>query len=213
MPWGRRAPLLRHLPEQQGTLSPHRSGIKWLRKQSNCSPCRGHGAPAHVPWPTREPTANLSGGPRFRHALLCGQFHPEELRQAVELCHRRGWPSTSPATPCPATTRRPACQVAGVPPGGRGGRRYRGRRGVLSLLKKHAPGVKGPYLHPGQRLQLPGGRRLQVRAGGQPVILAQELSLDEIRRSGQGPRRWSWRPSSTGPCASATPAAACCPTT
>ena len=47
---------------------------KWLRKQSNCSPLPGTWSACACPWPTGR--RRLSGGPRFRHALLCGQFHP-----------------------------------------------------------------------------------------------------------------------------------------
>ena len=44
-------------------------------------------------------------GNDFGMRAFAGNFTPDEMRQAVELCHSKACPSTSPATPCPATTR------------------------------------------------------------------------------------------------------------
>ena len=99
-------------------------------------------------------------GPDFGMRSFAGNFTPEELRQAVELCHSRGvavhvtcntMPRNDEAARLPEWLE--FLQAAGVDAA------ILADVGVLSLLKS-TPRREGPHLHPGQRLQLPGGRRL-----------------------------------------------------
>ena len=89
-------------------------------------------------------------GPDFGMRSFAGNFTPEELKQAVELCHSRGgavhvtcntMPRNDEAARLPEWLE--FLQAAGVD------------AAILADV-----GREGPHLHPGQRLQLPGGRRL-----------------------------------------------------
>ena len=82
-------------------------------------------------------------GPDFGMRSFAGNFTPEELRQAVELCHSRGvavhvtcntMPRNDEAARLPEWLE--FLQAAGVDAA------ILADVGVLSLLKKHAPGVK-----------------------------------------------------------------------
>lgn len=123
------------------------------------SPAGDHGAP-RMSGPTG-PDAVYLAGPDFGMRSFAGNFTPEELRQAVELCHSRGVAVHVTCNTMPRNDEAgPACpewleflQAAGVDAA------ILADVGVLSLLKKHAPGVR-PTSPPGQRLQLSGGRRL-----------------------------------------------------
>ena len=91
------------------TLSPHRSGIKMAEKTIELLSPAGDMERLRMSLAYGADAVYLAG-PDFGMRSFAGNFTPEELKQAVELCHSRGWLSTSPATPCPATTRRPACR-------------------------------------------------------------------------------------------------------
>lgn len=49
-------------------------------------------------------------GPDFGMRSFAGNFTPEELKQAVELCHSRGVAVHVTCNTMPRTTRRPACR-------------------------------------------------------------------------------------------------------
>ena len=98
-------------------------------------------------------------GPDFGMRSFAGNFTPEELRQAVELCHSRGvavhvtcntMPRNDEAARLPEWLE--FLQAAGVD------------AAILADVgvpaEKARPRREGPHLHPGQRLQLPGGGRL-----------------------------------------------------
>ena len=120
-------------------------------------------------------------GPDFGMRSFAGNFTPEELRQAVALCHGRGvsvhvtcntMPRNSEADRLPEWLAYlqelgvDAAIVADV--------------GVLSLLKKHAPRVKA---HISTQASVTNWRAAAAwhELGASRVILARELSLDEIR--------------------------------
>ena len=120
-------------------------------------------------------------GPDFGMRSFAGNFTPEELRQAVALCHGRGvsvhvtcntMPRNSEADRLPEWLAYlqelgvDAAIVADV--------------GVLSLLKRHAPGVKA---HISTQASVTNWRAAAAwhELGASRVILARELSLDEIR--------------------------------
>ena len=120
-------------------------------------------------------------GPDFGMRSFAGNFTPEELRQAVALCHGRGvsvhvtcntMPRNSEADRLPEWLAYlqelgvDAAIVADV--------------GVLSLLKKHAPRVKA---HISTQASVTNWRAAEAwhELGASRVILARELSLDEIR--------------------------------
>ena len=153
-------------------------------------------------------------GPDFGMRSFAGNFTPEELRQAVELCHSRGvavhvtcntMPRNDEAARLPEWLE--FLQAAGVDAA------ILADVGVLSLLKKHAPGVKA-HISTQASVSNYQAAAAWYELGASRVILARSCPWTRSGRSGPRPlRRWSWRPSSTGPCASATRAAACCPTT
>ena len=120
-------------------------------------------------------------GPDFGMRSFAGNFTPEELRQAVALCHGRGvsvhvtcntMPRNSEADRLPEWLAYlqelgvDAAIVADV--------------GVLSLLKRHAPRVKA---HISTQASVTNWRAAEAwhELGASRVILARELSLDEIR--------------------------------
>ena len=162
----------------------------------------------------------LSGrAPTFGMRAFAGNFdeHTIERRRRPPLPGAAGVRThVHHATPCPATTRWPGCPS---------GWRFCRMLGVDALIVADLgalpaggeirPQAGAPHLHPGQRLQLPVTARAWYELGAKRVILARELSPGG---SGGHPRAtpppsWSSRPLSTAPCASAIPAAACCPTT
>ena len=144
---------------------------------------------------------------------FAGNFTPEELRQAVELCHSRGvavhvtcntMPRNDEAARLPEWLE--FLQAAGVDAA------ILADVGVLSLLKKHAPGVKA-HISTQASVSNYQAAAAWYELGASRVILARELSLEESAPSGTRPRRtWRSRPSSTAPCASATRGGACSPT-
>ena len=120
-------------------------------------------------------------GPDFGMRSFAGNFTPEELRQAVELCHSRGvavhvtcntMPRNDEAARLPEWLE--FLQAAGVDAA------ILADVGVLSLLKKHAPGVQA-HLSPQASVSNYQAAAAWYELGASRVILARELSLDEIR--------------------------------
>ena len=120
-------------------------------------------------------------GNDFGMRAFAGNFTEEEMRQAVELCHSKG---VSIHVTCNTMSRNnevarlpqwleylqslgvDAAIVADV--------------GVLSLLKKHAPKVKA-HISTQASISNYQAARAWYDLGASRVILARELSLDEIR--------------------------------
>ena len=120
-------------------------------------------------------------GPDFGMRSFAGNFTPEELRQAVELCHSRGvavhvtcntMPRNDEAARLPEWLE--FLQAAGVDAA------ILADVGVLSLLKKHAPGVKAHISTQASICNYETARAWHD-LGASRVILARELSLEEIR--------------------------------
>ena len=120
-------------------------------------------------------------GPDFGMRSFAGNFTPEELRQAVELCHSRGvavhvtcntMPRNDEAARLPEWLE--FLQAAGVDAA------ILADVGVLSLLKKHAPGVKA-HISTQASVSNYQAAAAWYELGASRVILARELSLDEIR--------------------------------
>ena len=120
-------------------------------------------------------------GPDFGMRSFAGNFTPEELRQAVELCHSRGvavhvtcntMPRNDEAARLPEWLE--FLQAAGVDAA------ILADVGVLSLLKKHAPGVKAHISTQASIVNYETARAWHD-LGASRVILARELSLEEIR--------------------------------
>ena len=120
-------------------------------------------------------------GTTFGMRSFAGNFTPEALKEAVELCHRRASGSMLPATPCPETMRWPACPewleyldslgvdaiiLADV--------------GTLALAAAHAPHVERHISTQASVVNYQSARAWH-QLGAKRVILARELSLDEIR--------------------------------
>ena len=153
-------------------------------------------------------------GTMFGMRSFAGNFSPEELKTAVALCHGKGvrvhvtcntMPRNEEAARLPEWLEYldslgvDAVILADV--------------GVFALAGKYAPHVER---HISTQASVANYQcaRAWHDLGAKRVILARELSLDEIREiRAKTPRSWSWRPLPTGPCASATRAGACCPTT
>ena len=119
-------------------------------------------------------------GQDFGMRSFAGNFTPEELGQAVELCHSRGVSvhvtcNTMPR--CDEVERLPQwleyLQQAGVDAA------IVADVGVLSLLKRHAPGVKA-HISTQASIVNPISARVWHELGADRVILARELSLEEI---------------------------------
>ena len=73
--------------------------------------------------------------------------------------------------------------------------------GVLSLLKRHAPRVKA-HISTQASVSNYQAAAAWYDLGASRVILARELSLEEVAGiRAKAPGAWSWRASSTGPCA------------
>ena len=120
-------------------------------------------------------------GPDFGMRSFAGNFTPEELKQAVELCHSRGvavhvtcntMPRNDEAARLPEWLE--FLQAAGVDAA------ILADVGVLSLLKKHAPGVKAHISTQASICNYETARAWHD-LGASRVILARELSLEEIR--------------------------------
>ena len=120
-------------------------------------------------------------GPDFGMRSFAGNFTPDELRQAVELCHSRGVAVHVTCNTMPRNdevSRMPewleSLQALGVDAA------IVADVGVLSLLKRHAPGVKA---HISTQASVTNWRAAAAwhELGASRVILARELSLDEIR--------------------------------
>ena len=120
-------------------------------------------------------------GNDFGMRAFAGNFTPDEMRQAVELCHSKGVSIHVTCNTMPRNdeiARLPqwleylqdlgvdAAIVADV--------------GVLSLLKKHAPNVKA-HISTQASISNYQAARAWYELGASRVILARELSLDEIR--------------------------------
>ena len=120
-------------------------------------------------------------GNDFGMRAFAGNFTEEEMRQAVELCHSKGVSIHVTCNTMPRNdevARLPqwleylqslgvdAAIVADV--------------GVLSLLKKHAPKVKA-HISTQASISNYQAARAWYDLGASRVILARELSLDEIR--------------------------------
>ena len=119
-------------------------------------------------------------GPDFGMRSFAGNFTPEELKQAVELCHSRGVAVhvTCNTMPRNEVARLPEwlefLQAAGVDAA------ILADVGVLSLLKKHAPGVKA-HISTQASVSNYQAAAAWYELGASRVILARELSLEEIR--------------------------------
>lgn len=120
-------------------------------------------------------------GPDFGMRSFAGNFTPEELKQAVELCHSRGvavhvtcntMPRNDEAARLPEWLE--FLQAAGVDAA------ILADVGVLSLLKKHAPGVKA-HISTQASVSNYQAAAAWYELGASRVILARELSLEEIR--------------------------------
>ena len=120
-------------------------------------------------------------GTDFGMRSFAGNFTPEELKQAVALCHSRGVAVHVTCNTMPRNgeiARMPEwlsyLQELGVDAA------ILADVGVLSLLKKHAPGVKA---HISTQASVTNWRAAAAwhELGASRVILARELSLDEIR--------------------------------
>lgn len=120
-------------------------------------------------------------GSDFGMRAFAGNFTPDEMKQAVELCHSKGVSIHVTCNTMPRNdevARLPewleylqnlgvdAAIVADV--------------GVLSLLKKHAPKVKA-HISTQASISNYQAARAWYELGASRVILARELSLDEIR--------------------------------
>ena len=153
-------------------------------------------------------------GTTFGMRSFAGNFTPEALKEAVELCHRRGIRVHVTCNTMPRNN-----EVARLPEW----LEYLDSLGVdaiiladvgtLALAAAHAPHVERHistqasvvnYSPPGH------GTNWGPSGSSWPGSLAWTRS----GRSGtRRPPSWSWRSLPTAPCASATPAGACCPTT
>ena len=120
-------------------------------------------------------------GTDFGMRSFAGNFTPEELKQAVALCHSRGVAVHVTCNTMPRNgeiARMPEwlsyLQELGVDAA------ILADVGVLSLLKKHAPGVKA---HISTQASVSNYQAAAAwhELGASRVILARELSLDEIR--------------------------------
>ena len=120
-------------------------------------------------------------GTDFGMRSFAGNFTPDELREAVALCHSRGVSVHVTCNTMPRNgeiARLPEwleyLQEVGVDAA------ILADVGVLSLLKKHAPRVKA---HISTQASVTNWRAAEAwhELGASRVILARELSLDEIR--------------------------------
>ena len=119
-------------------------------------------------------------GPDFGMRSFAGNFTPEELKRAVALCHKKGvrvhvtcntMPRNDEAARLPEWLE--FLQAAGVDAA------ILADVGVLSLLKKHAPGVKA-HISTQASVSNYQAAAAWYELGASRVILARELSLEEI---------------------------------
>ena len=120
-------------------------------------------------------------GTDFGMRSFAGNFTPEELKQAVALCHSRGVAVHVTCNTMPRNgeiARMPEwleyLQELGVDAA------ILADVGVLSLLKKHAPKVKA-HISTQASVSNYQAAAAWYELGASRVILARELSLDEIR--------------------------------
>ena len=120
-------------------------------------------------------------GNDFGMRAFAGNFTPDEMRQAVELCHSKGVSIHVTCNTMPRNdevARLPQwleyLQDLGVDAA------IMADVGVLSLLKKHAPKVKA-HISTQASISNYHAARAWYELGASRVILARELSLDEIR--------------------------------
>ena len=120
-------------------------------------------------------------GTDFGMRSFAGNFTPEELKQAVALCHSRGVAIHVTCNTMPRNgeiARMPEwleyLQELGVDAA------ILADVGVLSLLKKHAPRVKA-HISTQASVSNYQAAAAGYELGASRVILARELSLDEIR--------------------------------
>ena len=120
-------------------------------------------------------------GTDFGMRSFAGNFTPDELREAVALCHSRGVSVHVTCNTMPRNgeiARLPEwleyLQEVGVDAA------ILADVGVLSLLKKHAPGVKA-HISTQASVSNYQAAAAWYGLGASRVILARELSLDEIR--------------------------------
>ena len=120
-------------------------------------------------------------GTDFGMRSFAGNFNPEELKQAVALCHSRGVAVHVTCNTMPRNgeiARMPEwleyLQELGVDAA------ILADVGVLSLLKKHAPRVKA-HISTQASVSNYQAAAAWYELGASRVILARELSLDEIR--------------------------------
>ena len=120
-------------------------------------------------------------GTDFGMRSFAGNFTPEELKQAVALCHSRGVAVHVTCNTMPRNgeiARMPEwlsyLQELGVDAA------ILADVGVLSLLKKHAPRVKA-HISTQASVSNYQAAAAWYELGASRVILARELSLDEIR--------------------------------
>ena len=120
-------------------------------------------------------------GPDFGMRSFAGNFTPDELREAVALCHSRGvsvhvtcntMPRNDEAARLPEWLE--YLQEVGVDAA------ILADVGVLSLLKKHAPKLKA-HISTQASVSNYQAATAWYELGASRVILARELSLDEIR--------------------------------
>ena len=153
-------------------------------------------------------------GPDFGMRSFAGNFTPEALKEAVELCHRRGIRVHVTCNTMPRNN-----EVARLPEW----LEYLDSLGVdaiiladvgtLALAAAHAPHVERHISTQASVVNYQSARAWH-QLGAKRVILARESAWTRSGRSGtRRPPSWSWRSLPTAPCASATPAGACCPTT
>lgn len=120
-------------------------------------------------------------GPDFGMRSFAGNFTPDELREAVALCHSRGvsvhvtcntMPRNDEAARLPEWLE--YLQEVGVDAA------ILADVGVLSLLKKHSPKLKA-HISTQASVSNYQAATAWYELGASRVILARELSLDEIR--------------------------------